>query len=62
MIHTDRIRPVVEQVLRDEQSETVGTVETETTDPHFDEGHDNNMYSNKRKIKRPAYLDDYVSF
>ena len=46
---TDRIRPVVEQVLRDEQSETVGTVETETTDPQYDKGHDSDMTSNKRK-------------
>ena len=44
------------------ESETVATVERETTDQHYDEGHDNVMTSNKRKIKRQAYLDDYVSF
>ena len=62
VIHTDHIRPVVEQVLRDEQIETAATVETETTDLQYDEGHYNDTTSNNRKTKRPAYLDDYVSF
>ena len=48
--------------MNDEHSETVVLVETETSDEQYDEGHDNDMTSNKRKIKHPAYLDDYVSF